>query len=194
MRAAKAPRHAFLALAGLIAAMAGAGCASIRPHTASSPLPNFHRVDAGLYRGGQPTAEGFRRLADLGVKTVVSLRAYGHSARQEQAERRQVEALGMRWVSLPMRMYWRPSGEQVAEFLALTGAEAAGPVFIHCQHGEDRTGSMVAVYRVARHGWAWEAAYAEALSLGMADWNPFTRNLIESTGRAPQTVLARDSN
>jgi protein tyrosine/serine phosphatase len=173
------------------AMLASAGCAGSRAALHGEPVPNFHRVDAQLYRGGQPTAEGFRRLADLGVKTVISLRAYGHTARREQVERRMVESLGMRWVSMPMRMYWRPSDEQVRAFLTLTGAAGDGPAFVHCQHGEDRTGSLVAVYRVARQGWAPERAYSEALTLGMAPWNPFTRRLITST-EPTSTVVAQD--
>jgi protein tyrosine/serine phosphatase len=170
------------------AALVLSGCATARTGF-GPPVPNFHRVDADLYRGGQPTDEGFRRLADMGVRTVVSLRAYGHTARHEQAERRTVESLGMRWVSLPMRMYWRPTEAQVLAFLALTGAAGDGPVFIHCQHGEDRTGSMVAVYRVARHGWSVDRAYEEAIDLGLATWNPFTRGLLESVQPEPFASL-----
>ena len=177
----------------LSALLVSAGCATCcrtGTSTAAAPLPNLHQVDAGLYRGGQPTAEGFRRLADLGVKTIVSLRAYGRAARHEHTERRLVESLGMRWVSLPMRMYWRPSDEQVRTFLSLTQAGADGPVFVHCQHGEDRTGSLIAVYRVFRQGWTPAQAYAEALKLGMAAWNPFTRNLIRSTEPAAPGPVA----
>lgn len=179
-------------LIALTALAAASGCAGTRASLSGAiALPNFRKVDDGLYRGGQPNADGFRQLARMGITTVVSLRAYGHTARQEQDERRIVESLGMRWVSLPMRMYWRPTDGQVDAFLAIT--RAPGATFIHCQHGEDRTGSLVAVYRVARHGWTPEQAYAEAVELGMAGWNPFTRNLIGSIEPSAVTASARDA-
>jgi len=156
-------------------ALAMAGCATMaRP--ASPALAHIHQVNEALYRGAQPTEEGLRQLRAMGVKTIVSLRAHSPTPRRET--RALVESLGMRWVSLPMRMYWRPTDEQVREFLRVVSEPANQPVFIHCQHGEDRTGSLVAIYRVAKQGWAPEDAYAEALALGMSGWNPFTRRMI----------------
>ncbi|MBI2105108.1 MAG: tyrosine-protein phosphatase [Candidatus Omnitrophica bacterium] len=170
-----------IAVTGLLSVVA-AGCASSnhKNHPASSasaiPLNHFYQVDPHLYRGAQPTPEGFRRLADMGVKTIVNLRAQGKMRRAE--ERKLVESLGMRWVSLPMRSYWRPNDTQVQAFLELVADSSRQPVFIHCQKGEDRTGSLVAAYRIAQQGWTPERAYAEALTLGLAAWNPFMRSLI----------------
>jgi protein tyrosine/serine phosphatase len=167
---------AAIAVMGLVSAVA-TGCASTSHHHArTEPLFQFYQVDPSLYRGAQPTPEGFRRLADLGVKTVVNLRAQGRVRRAQ--ERQLVESLGMRWVSLPMRSYWRPTDAQVRAFLDVASDPGHQPVFVHCQQGEDRTGSLVAVYRVARQGWAPEQAYTEALALGLAAWNPFMRSLV----------------
>lgn len=164
-----------LLLAGLIG-LSAAGCATNRTATASRPLRHFSQVDEDLYRGAQPTEEGLRQLKALGVKTVISLRALRPS--EQRAIRRSVESMGMRWVSLPMRMYWRATPEQVREFLDVAMDPTNQPVFIHCEQGEDRTGSLVAVYRIVKDGWRPQQAYAEALRLGMAGWNPFMRDLI----------------
>lgn len=166
-----------IAVMGFAAAIAS-GCASTHQghHASANPLTHFYQVDPSLYRGAQPTPEGFRRLADMGIKTIVSLRAQGKTHRAE--ERQLVESLGMRWVSLPMRSYWRPTDPQVRAFLELVSDPHRQPVFVHCQKGEDRTGSLVAAYRIARQGWIPQRAYAEALALGLAAWNPFMRSLI----------------
>jgi protein tyrosine/serine phosphatase len=166
---------AAIAVMGLVSAVT-TGCASTSHHAKTEPLFRFSQVDPSLYRGAQPTPEGFRRLADLGVKTVVNLRAQGRVRRAQ--ERQLVESLGMRWVSLPMRSYWRPTEGQVRAFLEVVSDPGHQPVFVHCQQGEDRTGSLVAVYRVARQGWTPEQAYTEALALGLAAWNPFMRSLV----------------
>ena len=152
------------------------GCATVSPHTSSEPFPHFLQVDEQLYRGGQPTDEGFRRLADLGMRTVISLRAEGREQRAH--ERALVESLGMQWVSFPMSMYWRPSAEQIKGFLEVMRDPASQPVFVHCRKGEDRTGTLVAIYRIVQDGWSPERAYAEARTLGLAGWNPFMREVI----------------
>src|SRR5713101_1787202 len=63
-------------------------------------LPNFQKVNDHVYRGAQPTDDGFRELAQLGIKTVIDLRQIGeHSQADEQ---KLVTSLGMRYVSIPM--------------------------------------------------------------------------------------------
>jgi uncharacterized protein (TIGR01244 family) len=152
------------------------GCATLQPRKSAQSLPHFLSVDECLYRGGQPTGAGFSRLAELGVKTVVSLRA--EDVLGQRQEQQLVESLGMRWVHLPMRMYGRPSDEQVLTFLELVSDPSQQPVFVHCRKGEDRTGALVAIYRIARQGWEPERAYDEAVSLGMTSLNPFMRYVI----------------
>src|SRR5215469_8705305 len=90
-------------------------------------VPNFYRVDEHLYRGGQPSSEGFRCLAEMGVRTVIDLRQIGeHSQKQEKAW---VESNGMRYVSVPMRGMSAPTNSQVTQVLAILNDPAAGPVF-----------------------------------------------------------------
>jgi len=128
-------------------------------------LPNFHQVNAHLYRGAQPRPEGFRRLAALGVKTVVNLRAADKNSRAEEAAAR---AAGLEYFNVPLPAYARPSDEQVEHALALIDAPENRPVFLHCKHGEDRTGMVVAAYRISREGWARERAEEEAEQRGMS--------------------------
>ena len=128
-------------------------------------LPNFHQVNAHLYRGAQPRPEGLRRLAALGVKTVVNLRAADENSRAEELE---VRAAGLQYFNVPLPAYARPDAEQVERALALIDAPENRPVFVHCKHGEDRTGTVVAVYRISREGWTRERAEEEAEQRGMS--------------------------
>ncbi|HVR85064.1 MAG TPA: hypothetical protein VMU54_12180, partial [Planctomycetota bacterium] len=59
-------------------------------------LDNFARVNPTLYRGAQPTEEGFRQLRAMGVKTVIDFRSY-HSTKK------QVEAAGMTPIEIPIK-------------------------------------------------------------------------------------------
>ncbi len=156
--------------------LAASGCAGWgHGRRAADDLPAFRQVDDGLYRGGQPTPDGIRRLAGMGVKTIVCLR---HPSATIARERRLVGSLGMRWVNLPMWFWWRPSEEQVRQFLAITSDPSSRPVFVHCQQGRNRAGILVAVYRVVQQHWTPEEAYAEARRYGLVWWNPMSRHLL----------------
>jgi len=156
-------------------------CASVPPLGASADLPHFSQVDEHLYRAGQPTEAGFRRLAALGVKTVIDLRAEHAKRRREEQEL--VESLGMRWVYLPMHSYWRPSDAQIETFLQTVSDTDRQPVVVHCRKGQDRTGTLVAIYRVVKQGWDPRRAYAEARALGLTGWNPLMRYVILDANR-----------
>lgn len=126
---------------------------------------NFHRVDDHVYRGAQPTPEGYRSLAKLGVKTVIDLRESGS---RSDAEKRLVEQTGMRYVNIPFSGFAAPRDEQMARVLALVNDPAVGPVFVHCRRGADRTGTVVACYRIQHDHWKNQAALVEAKSDGMS--------------------------
>lgn len=126
---------------------------------------NFHQVNPHVYRGAQPTDEGFRQLAHLGVKTILDLRETGSRA---DAEKRVVEKDGMRYINMPFAGLGAPSDKQVEQVLALFDDPSSGPVFVHCRRGADRTGTVVACYRVKTEHWKNADALAEARQNGMA--------------------------
>jgi len=126
-------------------------------------IPNFHQVDDILYRGGQPNQNGLNKLKSLGIKTIVSLRGENEKTLQEGEL---VKSLGMNFYNLPMSIYQRPSDEQVLDFLEIVLTRDNQPVFIHCTSGRDRTGAIVAMYRVLVSDLTIKQAYKEAKSLG----------------------------
>jgi len=121
-------------------------------------LPNLHRLTKDLYRGAQPTAEGMRRLEEMGVKTVLNLRSF-HSDRDELAG----TALAYEHIHVSAL---RINDREVVRFLKIVADADRAPVFVQCQHGADRTGLMCAVYRVAVCGWTKQEAIREMLDGG----------------------------
>jgi tyrosine-protein phosphatase SIW14 len=109
-------------------------------------LPNFGRVTDNLYRGGQPTPDGFKSLHEMGVGIVVDLR---EKPSEEAPEKREVESLGMKSVGIPWSANHKPSSAQVVEFLDLVHANPDTKIFVHCRRGADRTGVMIAAYCIA---------------------------------------------
>ncbi len=108
-------------------------------------LPNFHRVSETLYRGARPQADGYRQLKALGIKTIVNLESF-HRESDEAAE------AGLGYEHIYMKA-WHPEDKELVWFLQIVTDPARTPVFVHCQHGSDRTGTMCAIYRIAVQGW-----------------------------------------
>lgn len=124
---------------------------------AESGLPNFGKVTDQLFRGAQPSAAGFAALQKMGVGIVVNFR----DERDEQSvEKREVENLGIKYVAIPWSGSDYPSNSQVVQFLDLVRANPTAKIFVHCKRGADRTGTMVAAYRIAVE----HEAVAEAVS------------------------------
>lgn len=138
-------------------------------------LPNFHEVNSKLFRGAQPAAGGVRQLAGLGIKTIVNLRGLGEGVRKEEAEAR---AAGLRYFSIPFDRMGRPDDAEMKQVLAIIDTSENQPVFVHCKQGVDRTGTVIAIYRITHDGWTSEQAKAEANRYGMHAWERGMKNYI----------------
>ena len=113
-------------------------------------------MDERFYRGAQPLEDDFQSLKDLGVKTVIDLR--NDPTTYEKAA---VEALGMRYVNIPMSGWKTPKDRQVEEFLKLANDPETGKFFVHCKAGIHRTGVAGAVYRFTKYDWNYDQVYQE---------------------------------
>jgi tyrosine-protein phosphatase SIW14 len=130
---------------------------------AANPIPNFVNVEPGLYRGGTPGAAGIAELQALGVRTIVNLDDRSGPNREELAE---ATAAGIREIQVPMSGFFAPSNARANRALAALEDPSLRPVFVHCAHGQDRTGLIMGLYRVEAEKWAPAQAYAEMLQLG----------------------------
>ncbi len=124
-------------------------------------LPNFHQVYPYLYRSGEPTEAGLKKLKSMGVKTLIDLRAPSERAFDEEKE---AKALGLNYIMLTMTS--APPTEKQVETMLNTIKEAKadtskGSVLVHCAHGSDRTGCMLGIWRVTQDNWTYEDAYKE---------------------------------
>lgn len=138
-------------------------------------LPNFHRVNDRLYRGAQPRAGGLEKLAALGINTIINLRADDQRATDEKNA---AEAAGLRYFNFPLSRSGRPSRTDIQRILATIEDPQNGTVFVHCAQGEDRTGVVIAAYRIRRDGWTSAQAKAEANRYGMKIWQRGKKDFI----------------
>lgn len=161
---------AVIAISGVLCASAPAqmqsGGAPKVHRTAAKKLklpgvPNFGEVTPHLYRGAQPSPQGFQALAAMGIDIVVDARLS-----QKNSEKKIVTAAGMQYISIPWHCMF-PKDKAMAQFLAVLRDNPKKKIFVHCRLGDDRTGMMVAAYRMAVDNWTPEEALNEMLQFGM---------------------------
>ncbi|HEY9684106.1 MAG TPA: dual specificity protein phosphatase family protein [Oculatellaceae cyanobacterium] len=134
-----------------------------QPWKTVADLPAYISVSNQLYRGGQPSVDGLRQLKEKGIKTIISLRNNKQLTEQESAE---AQKLGIKFISIPMNGIQKPSATEIEIFLHTVGDKESQPVFVHCEEGVDRTGTMVGIYRIATDHWTAKRAYEEMLKRG----------------------------
>ncbi|MDX6405144.1 MAG: tyrosine-protein phosphatase [Blastocatellia bacterium] len=155
------------AILGLVLATVAVSLAKTHsdPAFANITIKNFGKMDARFYRGAQPKEEDYKDLKALGIKTIIDLQDS-----PTNYEKRDVEALGMRYVNIPMSDSVYPKEESISAFLKLINDPTTGVFFAHCAGGRHRTGVVGAIYRFNVDHWNYDQAYAE-----MKDYDFYTR-------------------
>ncbi len=166
----KNPRNIFAKISAAVAVvLAVAGCAVAKRHSdptfSNIHIRNFGKMDNRFYRGAQPDEADYKDLKALGIQTIIDLQDS-----PTNYEKRDVEALGMRYVNIPMSDSSYPKQASINAFLKLVNDPATGKFFAHCAGGRHRTGVMGAVYRFNVNHWNLDQAYAE-----MKDYDFYTR-------------------
>jgi protein tyrosine/serine phosphatase len=121
-------------------------------------LNNAARVSGNLYRGAQPKADGYAELKKLGIDVVVSFLDGNHDI---QKEKDLVESAGMTFISVPWNAVHDPPRSTVVLFFATLRDNEGKKIFVNDVQGADRTGLMVALYRIVHDHWTVEQAAAE---------------------------------
>ena len=140
-------------------------------HTSKPPtnefagLTNFGKVTQDIWRGAQPTAAGYRNLVEIGkVRSFLNLR---RGANRDEVNLETEKIAGAQCYQVSMKE-WNP-GEDSLQRLALalktlkelSSNPKTRPVYVHCKAGQNRTGFVIATYRMVYQGWTPEEAVHE---------------------------------
>ena len=111
-------------------------------------LPNLNQVAPNLYRSAQPTAEGFAAAqSSLKILTVINLR-------ESQTDAALLKGVQIEEKSVPMNAMSIKEVDVIAALKLIKAGETKGSVLLHCKHGADRTGVVIAMYRILYQGWS----------------------------------------
>jgi len=144
----------------------------------SSTLENWYQLDADVYRSEQPSRKGFEEIRAKGIKTIIDLR-------DKHSDAPLVEGLGFELVYVPMTAGGFSGADIVKALRAILSATK--PVLVHCQYGADRTGVVMAMYRIVVQGWTKMEALAEMKRGGYGFhglWYPNIPEFIENVNVA----------
>lgn len=130
---------------------------------AAIPIDRFLPVTAEIYRGARPGDQGLTALAENHFHTILNLENDSSAVAHEASL---VSNMGMAQVSIPLSAFFAPSDQDIDHALTVMNQANQFPLFLHCLHGEDRTGLIVGLYRVVYQGWTPEDAYQEMLDKG----------------------------
>jgi protein tyrosine/serine phosphatase len=144
--------------------------------TASKDLPNYGCVNGKLFRGAQPTEEGIKELARRGIKTIIDLRDLDKNAKTEA---RLAQGAGIKFYNIPLSNWLGPGDAKIEEILRIIDASGNDSVFVHCKRGADRTGTVIAIYRISHNGWTAEQAKGEARKFRLGWWQVWMKDYID---------------
>ncbi len=128
-----------------------------------NPIQRFYQVSPGIYRGARPEKAGVEFLKKAGFKTIINI---DNDVYAVGAELKEADRVGLRMLSYPLSSWAFPPDETVNEILRELNNPDNHPVFLHCQHGQDRTGLIVGLQRVEYEAVSATKAYREMRNLG----------------------------
>jgi tyrosine-protein phosphatase SIW14 len=127
-----------------------------------------------VYRGPRvdvPSDYGLLQIS-LGIKTVLNLESgfFEVSRSKLNSEFTALTSLGMIPLHLEMSWILPPTIDEIEAAYTVLLAPKYCPVYVHCKMGLDRTGVVIAAYRVLFQGWSVDDAVQEMLDLGFHYW------------------------
>ena len=123
------------------------------------------KVSEGIYRG--PRLADLNELESLKIHTILNLEDNSEAIQKESET---AEHLGMVMINIPMSRISRPKPSDLLKAVKIIEDQVSRPIYVHCLHGRDRTGFVIAADKIIHHGWSVDKAYQEAVDNGHNRW------------------------
>lgn len=118
---------------------------------ASKHFSNLYQVNDVLYRSEQPSKKGFKDLELMGVKTILNLRRLRNNSSK-------AKDFQFTLVHQPIKTKALNEKDIINALRVIVNSES---VLVHCWYGSDRTGTIIAAYRIVVENWTKAEAIEE---------------------------------
>ena len=151
----------------------------------SDHFDNLYQIDHKLYRSEQPDKKGMQYLSDEGIITVLNLRR--NRSDENEGKKTKLKLSRVRINT------WKMDYDDILASMKII-YNSKGPVVVHCWHGSDRTGCIVAIYRILSMGWTKAAALDELENGGFGFHAKYFDNIIDLIKNLDLVKLRSDLN
>ncbi len=148
---------------------------------AFAQIENYGQVDTGISRSARLTGEDVQWLGDNNFESILNLEAgmFTNKPSYVKEEGKQADSLGLKFFHIPANPMAGPTKEQIDAALSYMTNPNNLPILVHCHHGKDRTGMVIAAYRMKYQGWSYDEAVKEMKSYGFSpffgSWLPLLK-------------------
>lgn len=151
-----------LILVSLLSPPADAAEPKLRPASWATPvisehLDNWYKVDSRVYRSEQPDGKAMAEIEAFGIRRVLNLREF-HDDNDE------IRNTSLKSFRVPVKTS-AINDDHIVQALRIINSSDE-PILVHCWHGADRTGTVIAMYRIINQGWSREQAIDELVNGG----------------------------
>ncbi|MGD0821659.1 MAG: dual specificity protein phosphatase family protein [Desulfomonilia bacterium] len=140
-------------------------------------IGNLYKVTDNLYRSERPTIKGIRNLGTKRIKTIINLESVDKI--WEKKEKKAAKEAGLNYIRIKENPLLHVEDEDVIKFLQIIQKNENGPFLVHCLHGADRTGAMIAMFRIVEQRWSKENAIKEMKEGGYGFHTGFASSIIQ---------------
>lgn len=128
-------------------------------------LDNLYKLNDSIYRSEQPGKSEFDCLAKNGFRSVLNLRS--HHLDSGKIKGASLKPFNVKMVARSF------TDNEIIEALRIL-KDRPKPILVHCLHGSDRTGVVIAMYRIIFENWTREQALYELLNGGFGFHTKYT--------------------
>ena len=132
----------------------------------NTKIKNLYRVDHKLYRSAQPKPSDFEKMYAMGIHSILNLQQF-------HTDQKEIGSLPIDEYRVPMSAL-KPKYEDLVKAVGYI-VQSDTPVLVHCKHGSDRTGTVIAAYRIAIQDWSKESAIKEMVKGGYGYHTTFVK-------------------
>ena len=141
---------------------------------------NFDKVDDGLYRISLPEIDDIYYIHDkYKIKTIIDFIDTTTKTKEDE----HAKELGIEYIHLPWRAYLPDSIRKnyyitiIDKFLEIVTKNENKPILVHCFHGRERTGLLVAIYKMIVHNYDYKEALQDMTNYGFKPWKHYDLKL-----------------